>query len=305
MFKFELSTLENYNNESLLDEVKRVASLLPDGPLTVSKFDELSRVASGTLRRRFGSWHKVLDAAGLQNRFDDRNCRRTKEEIVAELQYVASVLGSGTLTKRQFVKQARFGHQAVTAVFGNWGNALRAAGLSIEESARRFSNVECFENLLRVWTYYGRQPKYSEMDDQPSAIKARVYARRWSSWRRALGMFVEWTKQANEVNNPPTSPSAFSSPDNCDAAIGHNSILPETRTTSRNIPLRLRFQVMRRDEFKCCLCGVSPALRPGTVLEVDHKVPWSKGGETVVDNLQTHCQRCNNGKSNLSIGQGP
>jgi 5-methylcytosine-specific restriction endonuclease McrA len=58
---------------------------------------------------------------------------------------------------------------------------------------------------------------------------------------------------------------------------------------------------MRRDNFKCCICGASPALNAGTILVVDHVIPWTGGGETVMENLQTLCQPCNGGKSNLPM----
>ena len=62
---------------------------------------------------------------------------------------------------------------------------------------------------------------------------------------------------------------------------------------------RLRFLTLRRDGFRCKACGRSPANEPGVELEVDHVVAWSEGGETVLENLQSLCQRCNGGKSNL------
>jgi 5-methylcytosine-specific restriction endonuclease McrA len=34
-------------------------------------------------------------------------------------------------------------------------------------------------------------------------------------------------------------------------------------------------------------------------LVIDHKVPWSLGGETVMENLQALCTQCNGGKSDL------
>ena len=74
---------------------------------------------------------------------------------------------------------------------------------------------------------------------------------------------------------------------------------PFTRRTSRSIDLRLRFKVLSRDCFRCRSCGASPATQPGVHLEVDHIIPWSKGGETELDNLQTLCSACNQGKSNL------
>jgi 5-methylcytosine-specific restriction endonuclease McrA len=35
------------------------------------------------------------------------------------------------------------------------------------------------------------------------------------------------------------------------------------------------------------------------LLHVDHIKPWSHGGETIEDNLQTLCATCNLGKSNV------
>lgn len=58
----------------------------------------------------------------------------------------------------------------------------------------------------------------------------------------------------------------------------------------------LRYDIMKRDNFKCQICGASS--KEGAVLHVDHIIPVSKGGKTEPDNLQTLCSRCNIGKSN-------
>ena len=71
----------------------------------------------------------------------------------------------------------------------------------------------------------------------------------------------------------------------------------DTHKTKREISVRLRYKVLKRDNFKCCACGASPAKDPSVELHIDHIVPWSKGGETTIDNLQTLCSRCNLGKS--------
>lgn len=56
----------------------------------------------------------------------------------------------------------------------------------------------------------------------------------------------------------------------------------------------LRFAVLKRDSYRCCICGRDA--KDGVKLEVDHIVPVSKGGKTVMTNLQTLCQDCNRGK---------
>lgn len=66
---------------------------------------------------------------------------------------------------------------------------------------------------------------------------------------------------------------------------------------SRSISPKLRYQVLKRDNFKCCICGASPAKDSSVELHIDHITPWSKGGETTLNNLQTLCSKCNIGKS--------
>ena len=56
----------------------------------------------------------------------------------------------------------------------------------------------------------------------------------------------------------------------------------------------LRYNIMRRDGFKCQLCGATVA--DGARLEVDHIIPVSKGGLTEPSNLRTLCSECNRGK---------
>ncbi|MDW5300143.1 MAG: HNH endonuclease [Sedimentibacter sp.] len=67
--------------------------------------------------------------------------------------------------------------------------------------------------------------------------------------------------------------------------------------TKRDASVKLRFDVFKRDNFKCCICGASPAKDQSVELHIDHIIPWSKGGETEINNLQTLCSRCNLGKS--------
>lgn len=58
----------------------------------------------------------------------------------------------------------------------------------------------------------------------------------------------------------------------------------------------LRYDVLKRDGFRCVLCGMSS--KDGAILHVDHIIPVSKGGKTELSNLRTLCERCNMGKSN-------
>ncbi len=62
----------------------------------------------------------------------------------------------------------------------------------------------------------------------------------------------------------------------------------------RSITRNLRFEIMKRDGHRCQLCGRDAS--DGIKLEIDHKVAWSEGGTTDLDNLWTLCFDCNRGK---------
>jgi hypothetical protein len=67
---------------------------------------------------------------------------------------------------------------------------------------------------------------------------------------------------------------------------------------SRSIAPSRRFQVLRRDGFTCTYCGRQP---PEVSLQVDHVIPWSKGGTHDLANLRTACMECNLGKSDTLL----
>lgn len=62
----------------------------------------------------------------------------------------------------------------------------------------------------------------------------------------------------------------------------------------RMLSASMRYDVLRRDKFRCVLCGATA--KDGVQLHVDHIRPLSKGGKTEMSNLRTLCDRCNLGK---------
>jgi HNH endonuclease/HEAT repeats len=74
--------------------------------------------------------------------------------------------------------------------------------------------------------------------------------------------------------------------------------MPEgiTPKAPSGISSSLPYRVFSRDGHKCASCGRGP--NDGALLEADHIRPRSLGGSNDIDNLQTLCDRCNQGKSN-------
>jgi hypothetical protein len=61
---------------------------------------------------------------------------------------------------------------------------------------------------------------------------------------------------------------------------------------------KTRFEVFKRDGFKCSYCGRSA---PEVLLHVDHIEPVAKGGTNDIFNLVTACADCNAGKSDRPL----
>lgn len=61
---------------------------------------------------------------------------------------------------------------------------------------------------------------------------------------------------------------------------------------------RVRFEVFKRDKFKCQYCGRAA---PEAVLHVDHIAPVANGGGNEITNLVAACQECNGGKGAVRL----
>lgn len=209
------------------------------------------------------------------------------DELLADMRTVASQLRQDFLTARQQNKYGKYRSNTIMRHFGTWFNAIEKAGLKRSKTQREKSipEEELLENLEEVWIKLGRQPKFRDMSKDISKFGPSPYARIFGSWRKALESFVAFVNREENVS--------------LERAIKDLQIEPTTKQTQRNINWRLRFIVMRRDNFKCKGCGRSPATDPSIILHVDHIKAWANGGETVLENLQTLCSKCNIGKSDL------
>lgn len=298
--KFELTRLAEYDNASVIKEIQRVALLVPDSiQFTSARFDEHAKVSSSTVKRRFGGWLNALQAAGLAHRYSGRTVsdkmksqfarNMTDEQLIAELKRVAAELQTDTLAQPDFASRSNISFAAISRRLGSWNKALHVAGLRPVNMGRRYSEEDYFENLLTVWTHFGRQPKYTEMDLHPSVITSGAYEKRWGTWTKALLAFVDKVNSDKQIE---TTRQLEDKP-----CITRENSKPKPEEEYK-IPLGLRYNVLRRDHFKCVLCGNSPATDITCKLHVDHIVAFSKTGRTVQENLRTLCGSCNIGKSN-------
>ena len=66
----------------------------------------------------------------------------------------------------------------------------------------------------------------------------------------------------------------------------------DVKVIRKTITEELRDMIYKRDGYKCKYCGSKDNL------VIDHVIPFSKGGKTELNNLQTLCKKCNSEKGN-------
>jgi hypothetical protein len=203
------------------------------------------------------------------------------------LKRVANLINQNTATHIVYNQKGKFASDTFCRRFGSWNKALEAAGLKVVSTKNNKKEV-LFENLANVWQHLGRQPVRTNLDKANgySKFSPAPYEKLFGSWNKALQAFVAYIDYPSEQKDATV--------ENQGAGGKRN----KSGRTPRNINWRLRATVLIRDNCICRMCGASPAKDSSVVLHVEHVKPWSKGGETDLENLQTLCAKCNIGKSN-------
>ncbi|MCX6787259.1 MAG: HNH endonuclease [Candidatus Kaiserbacteria bacterium] len=207
----------------------------------------------------------------------------TSNDLIADLRDVANKLQKKSVPHTDYDQHGKFRSNIFSKRFGGWNNALEMSGLQVNKNYL-ISEDGLFQNLEEVWTKLGRQPTYKEMQKPLSKYGPKPYERRFSTWQKALEKFAAYINNEENIS--------LKEIENLETESNQHK-------TKRDINLRLRFIVMKRDDFKCKNCGRSPATDPGIILHIDHIKAWANGGETILENLQTLCSICNIGKSDL------
>jgi len=242
----------------------------------------------------------------MDYKFQRRRINEMSEAtILDELEKAAKHFDYIEFGRRDFDKIANISSSTVRKHFnGSWIKGLEALRKCLQQKGlnlsprpyapnRILSDKELFDEMERIWSKVGQRPSRTEWELSEPKISYNTYKKRFGGWTNACLKFIEYkmggiilvdTEPSREMNR--TRPGkSFDKVD-----IG------------RNISLKIRLKVLDRDAYRCILCGRSPAVDIGVRLHIDHKIPFSRGGKSTIENLQTLCQDCNLGKSDEFIG---
>ena len=307
---------KDLTDEELLEDLKRVAELLGLEKLSQSDYGKHGKYSASTIERRFGGWNQAVMRVGLVPRKvgeQKHESLKNDESFFEDLRRVAAKLGKDSITTGDYVRFGKYNGDGILRRYGSWNLILQKARLKPTPyrlgKGKEIFDEELFQDIERVWTKLGRQPTITDVRNGEFSFGQNTFARHFGGWRCALEAFIRYinsddidesSHHVNTKNHLKSQTNTIQQKQSSSVKYEDKGVVSsQKRKTTRDINLRLRFKVMARDNFKCCICGKSPATDPSIILHVDHIKPWVKGGETTIDNLQTLCSECNLGKSDL------
>lgn len=224
--------------------------------------------------------------------------------MLDELERVAKQFNYIEFGKRDFATYSAIHSTTVIKEFGSWSKCLdalrkRLQGKNLSLSPRTeppnriYSDKQLYDEMERIWKALGHRPSRIEWEAANPNISYNAIKHRFGGWTNACLRFIEYKMGGSIVAVKIDEPKRKN----------HTKplqVVPKLEDI-RSISLKLRLDVLKRDNFKCVYCGKSPAINAGVVLHIDHIVPFAKGGKSTLANLQTLCSECNLGKSDRAL----
>lgn len=282
------------SEEELLDDLKKISSLIGDEYLSISKYKKLGgKHTDATFAKYFGSWSNALAKVGLRTSRNEEERKHFSDEVLLEdVRRVAEMLDAETLTSSQYAEMGVVSLWTITNRLGTWNGILHKAGLKPTGFKTNISDADLLNEIERIWIMLGKQPTTDDIKKGISKYHLCTFTRRFGGWRKALEEFVKYIN--GEIIYEGTDKISTQEEFKVKPATNHNI---KSRRTPREPSNRLKVQVLMRDGNRCRLCGVecNDGLHN---IHFDHIIPWSKGGETTLDNLQVLCSDCNLAKGN-------
>jgi hypothetical protein len=211
-----------------------------------------------------------FDLAAKRNRLSD-------EDLVRALQNAAEAFDGNYFSTTQYegLSGKRPHSETIIDRFGSWKKALKLIGVSGGRE-KHYSAEQLIQNLDAIWKKLGFPPGMKTIATLGEKISRTPYRNHWGSVRSACEALAAFHKGSISREK-----------------LLAGNVTVSTRTT---IPLNVRWDVLKRDNYRCAKCGASPSNDHQVELEVDHIYPVAKGGVNALENLQTLCRKCNQGK---------
>ena len=206
----------------------------------------------------------------------------SKAELIASLKKYAQSQNVESFGMRDYnAWRGKVAHaETIRVRFGTWGKALQAAGFRAVRG-HKLDPKAMVSAFRDCWREHGSVPTLRQLE---YFLQRHNYPFRIKTYGKFFGGLGPLAKRIVDVQNGTLVEADLYRPRKIE------------RPRDRAVPLKLRTAVLKRDGHRCVKCGADPSRDKSVRLEVDHIIAVARGGTSKMNNLQTLCWACNQGK---------
>ena len=167
------------SEDDIIKSIKELANELGRPP-TSAEMCEYGTLTKSHVRRVFGSWNEGLKEAGYETHID---LYITKKEVIDQIQDMYDDLGR-TPTINDLEDADCFSLPVVIRHFGTWNNALREAGVEINEK-HEHTKEHVLSAIRELADDLGRTPTATDMRELGS-VSIKSAQNHFGTWNNAL-----------------------------------------------------------------------------------------------------------------------
>lgn len=217
---------------------------------------------------------------------DRLKSRASRTEIIASLKEYGRLHQCTTFGMREYDrwKKRLVSSETISRQFGSWAKALHEAGYRAVRG-QKVDPAAMVKAFRDCWKEHQSVPSLNQLE---TFLERNKYPFRVKTYGAFFGGIGRLAKRIVQVQNGELSESDL--------------LQKEERVRHRrpSMSVKLRYEILKRDGEQCVKCGASPKKNPAVTLEIDHVIPVAAGGPTNLENLQTLCWSCNQGKKDKS-----
>lgn len=218
-----------------------------------------------------------MDKDNFKFDLNAKRVRITDEQVLSSVKEYAKSVNYRYFSTTEYNKWKGRTARSDTIIerFGSWKKVLALLGVEGGRE-RKYSVEQLVDNLENIWKQLKYPPGKRQIGKLGLKISEHPYKIIWGSVRKACECLAAFHE----------------------GKLSREQLLKGTISacSRRTIPLNIRWVVLKRDKYKCVKCGKAPSVDHKVELEIDHIRPIAKGGTNNVENLQTLCKDCNQGK---------
>ena len=237
--KREIKRLDNNNN-------------IPSPPRAKDMTNH-GNYAANTYKRTFGSWNEAIESAGINKRTSSK--RVSEKEIKKDIKRVIKKLEKVPKGK-EYDEHGKYHSSTIYSKIGSFSKAIESLGY--EAQRKVYEDSELKEEMKRVIKKVERYPTKSEWE-KISDISREPYLLRWGTWLNAVA----------EIKGVERVKIKMPSGEDSTAWKGGSEVFEDYG----NSWLKKRNNALKRDSFKCRLCGSERSTENLTNPDVHHITP--------------------------------